>query len=324
MLFAYSPAPSYAQYSQANTCGNTYTYVNNYNPLCVTTNNATNITSSSATLNGLVNRNNLYNTYNLNTWFEYGTNTNFGFATVKSISNFGYANYTANVSGLSANTIYYFRAVAQNPQGIVYGNTNSFRTSFTSAINVSAENDYSLIPTIVTNPATSVSSRSAQLNSLITNPENDFANSWFEWGKTANLGNKTVVTSIGTLPSVFHADTLRRLSPGTTYYFRAVTENSLWRSIGPILNFTTNNVASQTSIVEKDTTNANTATTNLSSIQPAESALGANIIESNSFFPVNILGWFVLIILILILIILGQHLHRKFLSNTPDRTQEHM
>ena len=177
MLFAYSPAPSYAQYSQANTCGNTYTYVNNYNPLCVTTNNATNITSSSATLNGLVNRNNLYNTYNLNTWFEYGTNTNFGFATVKSISNFGYANYTANVSGLSANTIYYFRAVAQNPQGIVYGNTNSFRTSFTSAINVSAKNDYSLIPTIVTNPATSVSSRSAQLNSLITNPGNDFANS---------------------------------------------------------------------------------------------------------------------------------------------------
>ncbi|MSU44673.1 hypothetical protein EXS45_00605 [Candidatus Nomurabacteria bacterium] len=93
--------------------------------------------------------------------------------------------------------------------------------------------------TAVTTDATQISNTSAQLNSSITNTENNFTNSWFEWGKTMNLGNKTAAQSIGISTPTTHTDTLVELSPGTTYYFRAVAENSLWRNIGSILSFTT-------------------------------------------------------------------------------------
>lgn len=156
ILWAYFPAFSYAQYSQVNAYGNIYTYVNNYSQLNITTTNAINITSSSAIINGLVNGNNLYNTYNLNTWFEYGTNTNLGYFTPQKPSNSGYANFSSNLAGLNANTIYYFRAVAQSPQGVVYGSINAFRTNFQNIVIIdsSADNNAASItptktPTII-------------------------------------------------------------------------------------------------------------------------------------------------------------------------------
>ena len=98
--------------------------------------------------------------------------------------------------------------------------------------------------TVITTQATQISERSAQLNSLINSGStygyNSPTNAWFEWGTTINLGNKTTTTAVGSLPSVQHADTLTGLNPGTTYYFRAVAENSYQRSVGSILSFCTN------------------------------------------------------------------------------------
>lgn len=316
-LLALSPVVGYAQYYN-------YNYNNyNYTPLNVTTTNATNITSGSAIFNGLVNGNNLYNTYNITTWFEYGTNSNFGYSTLKIHSNSGYANYSANVANLSADTIYYFRAVAQGPQGVVYGSTNSFRTNFASIINTNTENNNSLNPTIVTNPATSVSARSANLNSLIINSVDNPATTWFEWGTIPTLGNITPMIALGTLPAAKHINTITGLAPATTYYFRAVVQNSSSRINGATLSFVTNNVVSQSNTVEKTTENT-TATstseknqesvTNTSVLESIGSALGAGVIGAGSFFPVSILGWLFLIILILVLIIIAKHLHHN-LSN---------
>ena len=96
--------------------------------------------------------------------------------------------------------------------------------------------------TAVTTNATRVLNTNAQLNSLISSSASSPINAWFEWGSTINLGNKTTVTAVGSLPSVIHADTLTGLNAGTTYYFRAVAENSTVRSVGSILSFTTGGV----------------------------------------------------------------------------------
>jgi len=93
--------------------------------------------------------------------------------------------------------------------------------------------------TVVTNQANHISDTSAQLNSLIGSSASAPINAWFEWGRTINLGNQTNTTAVGTLPSVIHSDTLTGLNRGTTYYFRAVAENSSSQGTGSILSFTT-------------------------------------------------------------------------------------
>ncbi len=314
-LFASSPLISNAQY---------YNYYN-YAPLNITTTNATNIADSSVVLNGLVNGTNLYNTYNVSTWFEYGTSTSFGYSTLHINSNSGYANFSANVGNLSPNTIYYFRAIGQNAQGVVYGSTNSFRTNFGFATNVNGNNDvYPVTPTIITNSATSVSSRSAKINSFIINDPNSPSTTWFEWGTTPNLNNTTPLVSLGSLSSANHINTITGLAPGTTYYFRAVLQNSSSRINGNTLSFITHN-ATPTSLssTTEETTNSTTIT-NTSVLEPAGSALGANIFGSGAFFPVSILGWLLLIILILVLILFVKHTRRNSLIRKPEHAQEHV
>ena len=115
-LFAASPFISYAQYYQNAT---------------VSTINATDITPTNATFNGNVNLGGLTGS----AWFEYGTDLNFGETTTLDGFNWsgGYSgSYSTNISGLTANTVYYFRAVAQNDQGRVYGNVVSFTTDFST------------------------------------------------------------------------------------------------------------------------------------------------------------------------------------------------
>jgi len=95
----------------------------------VTTSAATNVATSSVTLNGRINPHNIASTY----WFEYSTSplltTILG--TVSATQTLQ-AEVTTNVSigvgGLSGNTKFYYRLVARNPQGTVVGETVSFTT----------------------------------------------------------------------------------------------------------------------------------------------------------------------------------------------------
>ena len=314
MVFTFYPVLGYAQYYYNN-----YNY--NYNPLTVTTSNATSVTGKGAIFNGLVNGNNLYATYNLSTWFEYGTSTNFGYSTAQINSNSGYANFSAKVEGLSSNTVYYFRAIAQNPQGVIYGGINSFRTSLANVINTSAGNNSLSNFSVITNPATAIASRSAKLNSLITNPINDPSTTWFEWGIIPNLGNATPRISTGYLSSAKHINTITGLTPGTTYYFRAVVENSSLRVNGTTLSFTTSRGSTTQNAAGNNTNSSNV--TNTSVLQPEGSALAANVLGSGSFFPASILGWLLLIILILVLILISKHLYAKFSYKEEKKAQEH-
>ena len=309
IIFSIFPTFVYAQYYYQNG----YPYY--YSQPIIRTINATNITSSSATLNGSVTGYNISNTYNFSMWFEYGRNANFGYSTFRNSFNSGYPNYSSNIASLDANTVYYFRAVAQGPQGIIYGNTTSFITSFPTITNINTENNNLSNPSVTTNPATSISNRSVKLNSFIINSINNPFTTWFEWGTTPALGNISPMTALGALPSAKHINTITELAPGTTYYFRAVAQNPFSRINGATFSFTTSNAISQINAVEKtekNTTEINTSKenkVNTNILESAESAFGANLIGAGSFLPVNIFGWLLLTILILALVLLAEYLY---------------
>jgi hypothetical protein len=91
----------------------------------VITNPATNVTSSSATLNGSLDPHGLTTTVR----FQYGTTTSYGHTTAnQSQTGNTYRNIAANISGLTTHTTYHFRIVATNSAGTRYGGDRAFTT----------------------------------------------------------------------------------------------------------------------------------------------------------------------------------------------------
>ena len=96
-----------------------------FHPPTTITNDAVNITSSSATFRGSINPNGLTTTY----WLEYGAH---GFThrtpSFSIVSSNHFVSITESVSGLSSDTTYVFRIVASNSAGIQQGNNQLFTT----------------------------------------------------------------------------------------------------------------------------------------------------------------------------------------------------
>jgi hypothetical protein len=91
----------------------------------VTTKPATNVATSAATLNGLLDPHGL----TTSVYFQCGITTNYGRTTaVQSHTGNTYRNIAANVVGLARNTTYHFRVVATNSVGTRYGNDRTFAT----------------------------------------------------------------------------------------------------------------------------------------------------------------------------------------------------
>ena len=195
-----------------------------------TTNSASNIGQNYATLNSSVNPNNS----NTNIWFEYGTTQSLG-NTIgnQSIGNGSSIIYpTAYLSGLTSNTTYYYRVVAQNSYGTSYGSI----LSFTGGLSISGTGNY---PNVTVSPATYIATNSAFINGFV-NPNNSLTTTWFEWGIDLNLSNKTQIQSAGAgAISVPMAYILSNLYPSTTYYFKLVGQNQYGTSYSDILKFTT-------------------------------------------------------------------------------------
>jgi hypothetical protein len=102
-------------------------YNNNIGGISAQTNSATNIFNNQATLNGYV-TNTVYQS-TTNSWFQWGTSTNYGNETThQSLNTAG--SFSQNIVNLSPNTTYHFRAVAQATYGnVVYGQDMTFYTS---------------------------------------------------------------------------------------------------------------------------------------------------------------------------------------------------
>lgn len=96
----------------------------------VSINNAANISTTSARINGSVNPNGAKTTY----WFRYGTNIslNSGYQTTSSKTvSAGVSTVSVNgdISGLSPSTTYYYRLYASNSEGEVASSVSSFTTA---------------------------------------------------------------------------------------------------------------------------------------------------------------------------------------------------
>ncbi|MFH0888660.1 MAG: glycine rich domain-containing protein, partial [Planctomycetota bacterium] len=150
-------------------------------PTC-TTNAATNVAGTTATLNGTVNPNGT----NVTTcYFDYGTTTSYGIsATVASLPGSGTSGVavTANITSLSIGTLYNFRVVAINTGGTTNGSNLTFNTLSP--------------PTCTTNAATSVAGTTATLNGTVNPNGFNVTTCYFDYGTTTSYGISATVVSL--------------------------------------------------------------------------------------------------------------------------------
>jgi photosystem II stability/assembly factor-like uncharacterized protein len=101
----------------------------------VSTTAATNVTASSATLNGTVDPKGVSTTV----YFEAGTTTSYGSTitvTTSPVSGTSPVSFSGPLGGLASGTLYHFRAVASNGYGTVWGADQSFTTAAAGTITV--------------------------------------------------------------------------------------------------------------------------------------------------------------------------------------------
>lgn len=195
-----------------------------------TSNAATGISTSGATLNGSVTANNATTTVT----FEYGTTTSYGTsvnASPASVTGATATAVSAALTGLTNNTTYYYRVKAVNSVGTTYGAQQSFTTSAVVA------------PSATTNAATSVASTSSTLNGSV-NANGTSTTVTFEYGTTTSYGstaNATPATVTGSAATAVTA-ALTGLTANTTYYYRVKAVSAAGTTYGAQQSFTTTNV----------------------------------------------------------------------------------
>jgi len=169
----------------------------------VTTDDASNLATTSATLNGELG--NLGTATSVTVSFEWKVSGG-SYAPIAVEVKDSIGAFSADLTGLTPGTTYYFKAKAVG-DGTSYGAEKSFSTFPPS-------------PTVTTNDASSITINSARLNGdLISLGTAGSVNVSFEW---KGVGGSYTPIAAGAKGSIgpFSAD-LTGLTPGTTYYFRA-------------------------------------------------------------------------------------------------------
>jgi subtilisin family serine protease/sugar lactone lactonase YvrE len=193
-------------------------------PPKATTEAATEVTETSATLNGKVNPEGSATNY----WFEYGKGVGLVPADVAKSAGSGSADVAVSqkVVAFKAGTTYNFRVVAENGAGTkVYGEIKQF-----TAING---------PTVITEAATAINTTQATLNGTV-NPGGYSTNYYFEYGESTAYGSKTEAKPAGSGTSAVAVyEALSGLKVGTTYHFRLVAEGGGYTAKGADKEFTT-------------------------------------------------------------------------------------
>jgi hypothetical protein len=176
-------------------------------PPAVITNAATGIGIAGATLNG--NLTSLGTAASVSMSFQWGTTTSYGSETsAQSVAAIGI--FGANLTGLSANTTYHFKAKAVGDGSAVYGDDMTFTTANladTTAQVISSTNSSGITVSGVT----------------ITWSTNEPGTSLVEYGLTAEYGSSTTI-DYNLVNS--HSVDLTRLKAGKTYHYRVISKDA--------------------------------------------------------------------------------------------------
>jgi hypothetical protein len=160
--------------------------------------------------------------------FQYGTTTSYGLTTApQSHTGNTYLNISANISSLSAGTVYHFRIVASNSAGTRFGADRTFTTLTATGP-----------PVVTTNSATNVAASSATLNGSL-DPHGLTTTVHFQYGTTTSYGHTTPMQSqTGNTYRNIGAN-ISGLTTDTNYHFRIVATNSAGTRLGSDRTFTT-------------------------------------------------------------------------------------
>ncbi|HNN92554.1 MAG TPA: hypothetical protein PKI03_09810, partial [Pseudomonadota bacterium] len=207
----------------------------------VSTNGAGNLTRTTGTLYGISNPGGDATTG----WFRYSTaspgtcNDSFGTrapAMGGSAVGSGTSNtsFTQPITGLTANTTYYFCALAQNSMGMVVGSVQSFITPGS--------------PTVQTMPASNILDTSAYLNGT-GNPNRAYTQGWFRYATTKpaacddKFGSRAPISGAQSLGADIYDQpfqvSISGLSANTTYYYCAIVASTEGTAFGSVLSWTT-------------------------------------------------------------------------------------
>src|SRR4029079_8798127 len=189
-----------------------------------TTNPATFIATFSATLNALLDPHGLPTSVH----FQYGTTPSYGLTTApQNRSGNTFQAVGANVSGLTANTLYHFRVVASNGAGTTMGSDRRFTTLVPTGS-----------PVVITNGATNVTASSGTLNGSL-DPHGLTTTIFFQYGTTTTYGSATAMQSQTGNTYRNIAASVGGLTSHTTYHFRIVATNANGTRMGSDRTFTT-------------------------------------------------------------------------------------
>jgi uncharacterized protein (TIGR02145 family) len=189
--------------------------------------NATNITVNSATLNGSVNPNLLATTVT----FEYGTSLEYGNSIPLSeqLSVDGEShNVAVDITGLTPGTVYNFRIKAINSIGTSVSANQTFTTAGQK-------------PAATTLTIKDVTQNSVTLSAMV-NANLLPTQVSFEWGTTSAYGNTLTPTPNNNLTGSSNTNillSLTGLQKGTIYHYRVKAVNELGTTYGQDVQFTT-------------------------------------------------------------------------------------
>jgi len=192
----------------------------------VTTGSVSNITSSTATVAGNVTADGGATVTERG--ICYSTSQNPTIANSKVASGSGIGTFSANLSGLAANTTYYARAYATNAQGTSYGSQVSFTTTSSATT-----------PTVTTGTVSNITSSTATVAGNVTADGGATVTErgiCYSTSQNPTIANSKVASGSGI--GTFSAN-LSGLAANTTYYARAYATNAQGTSYGSQVSFTT-------------------------------------------------------------------------------------